>query len=771
LCAESFRSLLRFGDCCARGRAHSSDVVLIASNGPTCILGPNSLGTEREKRVTWRMKNLAIWKIFAALALIFSTPVIHAQSLQAADASFAWVNAMSGAAGNMPNFDFDTNGNCYAVCHFHSTNAVINGITLTNSGTGYDTVVIKYNSQGQVQWFKQATGSASDFGLAVAADPAGPIYVVGSFYSPVMTLGGLSVTNSTGTSSSDIFVAKFDTNGNVQWLRWGGSTGIDTCYHARVDHDGNVMILGTFVATSMKFDTTTLTATAGNNLFLIKLDPAGHVIWSRSAGGASGAAGYRMAVDSSNNYYLTGPFGGTVSFGSHSLVSAGLHDVFVAKYDTAGNVLWAISGGGSAQDETYGIGIDPAGNCYVAGYFASATATFGSYTLHTTGGDDMFLEKISPAGSVLWVRTGGSTSEDRGEPIAFDPQGNVYVGCRFSTNANFGGVNLTNVAGEDIAIAKYDPNGNLQWIIPAGGSTDDQPNHMAFDPSGHLFISGYCSSNCVFGNLVVSNTVTNGIYLARLDLLPTQQPGIINFSTTNIFGWLATAGGAVDAVPYHDASSITITSNAFSNGTFLQGGSLANFDGFWSAKYEFTLPYGATNVVLIYSNLLSDDRVVFELNGTAIGATGGQTTSGLTSGNMVFTEGGSSESYFFSGPNGTVSNTVTGGFIVPGTNVLLAIVNNTGNGVGGTMKTITASDGTTFGVKGVIQYSIVPPVLTGVISNADYLLAWPAGYTDFRLQTSTNIGDPSSWTDITTASNSLQTNITDNTRFFRLIKP
>ncbi len=720
------------------------------------------------------MKQLTGWKIVAALALIFSMPEINAQSLQAADASFAWVNSLTGADGNMPNFDFDTNGNCYAVCHFHSTNAVINGITLTNSGTGYDTVVIKYNNQGQVQWFKQATGAASDFGLAVAVDPAGPVYVVGSFYSAVMTLGGFSVTNSTGTSSSDIFVAKFDTNGNVQWLRWGGSSGIDTCYHARVDHDGNLMILGTFAASSIKFDTTTLSATANNNLFLMKVDPAGHVIWAQWAGGANGAAGYRMAVDSSDDYYITGPFSGTVSFGSHTVVSAGKHDVFVAKYDTDGNVLWAISGGGSAEDEAFGIGIDPSGNCYVSGYIASATATFGTNTLHTAGGNDIFVAKISPSGSFLWARSAGGPGDDRAQPVVFDSQGNVYLGCHYSGNATFGNVTLTNAGGEDIAVVKYDPNGNFQWVISAGGSTDDEASAIEFDPSGHLFISGYCSSNCVFGNLVVTNTVSNGIYLARLDFSVPSAVNIINFSTTNASGWLATAGGAVDAIPYHDASTITITSNAFSNGTFLQGGSLANFDGFWTAKYVFTLPYGATNIVLVYSNLLSDDRVVFELNGTAIGATGGQTTSGLTSGKMVFTEGGPSQSYFFSGPNGAVSNTVTGGFIVPGTNVLYAIVNNTGSGIGGDLKTLTGGqggDGTTFGVKGTIEYSITPPVLTGITSNANYLVSWPIGYTDYRLQTSTNLGDSTNWTDITTVSNSLQTNSTDAARFFRLIKP
>jgi hypothetical protein len=95
---------------------------------------------------------MACWEIIAALALIFGALGINAQSLQTADASFAWVNALNGADGNMPDFGFDTNGNCYAVCHFHSANAVINGITVTNGGTGYDTLVIKYDSQGQLQW-------------------------------------------------------------------------------------------------------------------------------------------------------------------------------------------------------------------------------------------------------------------------------------------------------------------------------------------------------------------------------------------------------------------------------------------------------------------------------------------------------------------------------------------------------------------------------------------------------------------------------------------
>lgn len=474
---------------------------------------------------------------------------------------------MQAADGNMPDFGFDTNGNCYAVCHFHSTNAVINGITVQNSGTGYDTLIIKYNNQGQVQWFKHATGDASDFGLGVAVDPAGPVYVVGSFFSHVMTLDGFSVTNSTGTSSSDIFVAKLDTDGNVQWLRWGGSSALDTCYHAVVDHDGNLLITGVFPTTSITFNTTTLTTTSGNNLFLTKFDPSGNVLWAQWAGGAKGAAGYRLALDSSNNCYVTGPFSGTVSFGSHTLVSAGAHDLFVAKYDTNGNALWAIKGGGTGEDEGFGIAIDSSDNCYVSGYFSSATATFGTNTLHTTGANDAFVAKISPSGSFLWTRSGGGPGDDRATPIALDSQGNVFLGCHYSTNATFGNVPMTNAGGEDIALVKYDPNGNFQWVVSAAGGTDDEANHIAFDPMGNLFIGGYCSSNCIFGNLTAANTLTNGIYLARLDFpLP-----LLDIQLTNsqpVLLWATNSAYAVTAQsttnlsePWTDVTNVPVLVN------------------------------------------------------------------------------------------------------------------------------------------------------------------------------------------------------------------
>jgi hypothetical protein len=245
-----------------------------------------------------------------------------------------------------------------------------------------------------------------------------------------------------------------------------------------------------------------------------------------------------------------------------------------------------------------------------------------------------------------------------------------------------------------------------------------------------------------------------------------------DFSTTMTTNWTASGGGAVDVTPYQYGTEISVTSTAFSNGTFLPGGSLAQFDGFWTATCAFFLPYGATNISLVYSNLTADDRGVLMLNGVAIGATGTQTTSGGTPGYMVFTDGGPLESYYFSDPDATVSGSATSGFIVGGTNVLQAIVNNTRDGVAGTaLRTLTTTDGTTFRVKGAVSYSLSPPRLTITRSGTNVLVSWSANYTGSRLETTTNLLAAGSWTPIATVNNSCMAPHTTRAAFFRLEQP
>jgi len=206
--------------------------------------------------------------------------------------------------------------------------------------------------------------------------------------------------------------------------------------------------------------------------------------------------------------------------------------------------------------------------------------------------------------------------------------------------------------------------------------------------------------------------------LALAVVLPSLARGdSIYVNTTSSAGWAVTGGGAVDATPfvvsnwgnYHEQSVIALTSTGNDVGMFVSGGSLANFNGFWTATYSFTLPSDATAVQFSYSEFFGDDRGVMRLNGAIVGSAGLPTSPGDYSGVMVFTDGGLPQPYTFNGPYGYVSGTVTSGFNIGGTNTLQFIINNTGIGIDGTMHGDLAwNDGTGLGIKGTISYAIVP---------------------------------------------------------------
>jgi hypothetical protein len=205
---------------------------------------------------------------------------------------------------------------------------------------------------------------------------------------------------------------------------------------------------------------------------------------------------------------------------------------------------------------------------------------------------------------------------------------------------------------------------------------------------------------------------------------------VLSFSTPNpnVNGWTVTAGGAVNAVPFvfiedlpsfgWNGNVIGMTSDGLGSGAFLPGGSLANFDGFWTAAWTFSLPNGAQNITLNYTGLFADDRVLLELNGTPIGAAG---LHGPGEGSMVFSDGVSSVPYSFSGPAG--SGAIPAGFNVGGQNTLTAIINNTGVGINGSLTSIASSSGdrTGFAVNGTISYSLAnnPPAAPILVSPAD----------------------------------------------------
>ena len=134
-----------------------------------------------------------------------------------------------------------------------------------------------------------------------------------------------------------------------------------------------------------------------NDIFVVKYDANGNVLWAKSAGGTSHDIAYGISTDAGGNVLLTGDFySPSISFGTTTLTSAspGASDVFVVKYDANGNVLWAKSAGGIFTDIGYDISTDASGNVLVTGYFNSPSISFGTTTLTNAGGADVFVVKL-----------------------------------------------------------------------------------------------------------------------------------------------------------------------------------------------------------------------------------------------------------------------------------------------------------------------------------------------------------------------------------------
>jgi hypothetical protein len=190
----------------------------------------------------------------------------------------------------------------------------------------------------------------------------------------------------------------------------------------------------------------------------------------------------------------------------------------------------------------------------------------------------------------------------------------------------------------------------------------------------------------------------------------------ILFNTASPSSWTVTGGGAQNATPYIvnyaegsppvNYNFLSVTSTGDSTGSFVQGGSLSSFTGFWLANYTFYLPSNAQNVSLTYNNFFADDRAVLTLNGQTIGATGIISIQGAP-GEMVFNDGGNIQPYSFSGEFS--SGGITSGFNVGGLNTIEAIVNNTGTGIYGSDRNISPGDTAFLGVSGTISYIVPEP--------------------------------------------------------------
>gem|GEM_PF-2631496 len=420
----------------------------------------------------------------------------------------------------------DAMGNIYMGGWFDSDAISFgSGISAVNSSAGQNgnAFLVKFSPDGTPLWSRSAGGSGnSDWAWAMAADPAGGAVIGGEFYSTTMQFGpGVSLTN---TGLSTAFIARYDSDGNVQWARKIGESGTSSVYGLAVDASGRVYATGAFEA-SVTFAGSILSSLGGDDLFLAVYDQDGNELWARSMGGSQFVSGTDVAVGPSGDVYVTGrSFSPDISFAGSTQTNAGLSDLFVLRYSATGAELGWFYAGASDSEEASSVAVDSEGRVYVTGSFWSNPLSFGPFTLISSGEWDSFLGRFTADLTPIWVRKGGGSGSDRAEGFAISPQGDIALAGEAGTPpTTFGSLNVPE---QGILHVGYDSLGNTLWAEANGGILPwfDRAASAAFTPEGDLVLAGTFSSSTIDFGGGVSLSRVGSISVSDLFAIRRRSP-------------------------------------------------------------------------------------------------------------------------------------------------------------------------------------------------------------------------------------------------------
>ena len=289
----------------------------------------------------------------------------------------------------------------------------------------------------------------------------------GNLYFSGKTNRNLGGVNAGSDGSSDVWVAKYNTQGEQLWIRQFGGNGWDSANGIEVDEQGNIYLIGSGDLGGVN-----------SGSWIAKYNTQGEQLWIQPSFGSWSDPANDIEIDGQGNIYLTG-----TTWDNLDGVNAGDYDSWVAKYNTQGEKLWIQQFGSGSNEYTSGIELDTLGNIYLTGY------TEGDLGGVNSGNDDAWVAKYNTQGEQLWIQQFGTQSSDLAYGIEIDGQGNIYLAGE--TQGDLGGVN----AGyNDAWVAKYNTQGEQLWIQQFGSQSFDSARDIAIDGQDNIYLTGRANS-------------------------------------------------------------------------------------------------------------------------------------------------------------------------------------------------------------------------------------------------------------------------------------
>lgn len=453
--------------------------------------------------------------------------------------NWSWANCISGSTGNSydrgVSVATDFNGNIFVLGQFASPTISLSSVNLNNSSSGTDIFLAKYDSSGLLIWAKSFGSSGNDDPTSITTDNLGNILIMGDFWSSTITFGSTTLTNS--ESYNDIFIVKLDTSGNVLWANKAGGNSQDNSNSIKTDSNRNIIITGSFRSSTIDFGTNSLTNVGSSDTFIAKYDENGDLIWVKRIAGTSFENPNDLTIDSNDNIIITGRFGSTtMSDGTNSLSNTGVSSMFLLKYSSTGDFQWSKYWSGSSLNKGVGVTTDSLNNVILAGNYGDTTINFDGIILNCETTSSAIV-KYDYNGNIIWAKT-CSEGKYKVNSISSDSFGNIFLsGFTLCPTLYFGISTLINSGGYDAIITKYDSSGNEVFGKYVGGNLDEYGVKVTTDLNNNQILLGsFKSSSLNFGTTVISNAGTgsnsNQIFFSKLN---SSILNVENFTLINSF--------------------------------------------------------------------------------------------------------------------------------------------------------------------------------------------------------------------------------------------
>jgi len=507
-----------------------------------------------------------------------------------------------------------------------------------------------------LNWVNGLTGGNGK-ACSVKTDNSGNIYIAGNFMGTIDFDPSASTATLQAFGNSDIYLAKYDINGNYIWAKLiGGTSALDYAKCIALDNSGNIYMTGSTDGNS-DFDPSASVATLSTSvqqMYFAKYDNNGNYVFAKILQASGGNEGLGITVDNAGNIYITGNKTGQTDFDPSGntvyLNNIGNSDTYLAKYDNLGNYQWAMNLGSNLNDYGYSITCDANNDILIAGEFRNVInfdpiGGSSTGTLVSNNQGDGFVAKYLSNGNLVWAQKIGGTSVRN---IALDGQNNIFIcgeyrnGGDFDPSASTFSISESGNGGS--FVAKYDNNCSFNWAKGFTGPSSEVATSLATDASGNVYAGGQFFGTSDFDPTAGTNTLTsngsNDFFIVGLNgsgnmLFVTTHGGTNGDNSNSLAVYGSNLINLGDFSQTVDFDPAVTTNTLFTFGTsaaYIQNLSIAGFvSGIHESANEITLsvsPNPASNHITLKHSLnnsinltITDQsgRVVANYNNVASG--------------------------------------------------------------------------------------------------------------------------------------------------------